>query len=205
MATFWHDDKEDTVRAKARCIVQRLPDIGGGGVADDQDVFSTAQVHASVDDCQCAAGHLLFVTHRVFGIFLDVIIGLRWCDERGFAIALRLVDDVLEVLVHGLIVLTVRAFSAKREGRGNGSIQPFFNVCINPQKNAQSSTLGRQRGVEQNPILVLLQPSDIAQSALKASIPRFQLLPEEGFSIERLVKLHPRRTLAELVPSLHRL
>ena len=57
VASFGHDHQEHPVRAKACSVVQCLPDFGGGGVANDEDVFTSPHIHAGVDDSTRALGH----------------------------------------------------------------------------------------------------------------------------------------------------
>ena len=128
MSSFGHDHQQDAVGAKTRCVVERLSNVGGGGVAHDEDVFTTAKVHAGVNHRLCTACHLFshvrLIEHRVVHRDFEIRSFLGDCNPFGF------VHDVLNVLVHRVVVLATRALSTEREDHGCGSVQMFLNVSI---------------------------------------------------------------------------
>ena len=128
MPSFWHHHKKDPVRPKAGCIVQRLTDFCGGGVADDEDVFAPSHIHAGVDDGSGTPGHFFAGIHLcIFGFFAE---GFGDGDSGIFVQTLGFVHDVLDVLVNNLVIILARTFSPEREDHVTGTVQMFLNVCF---------------------------------------------------------------------------
>ena len=108
--------------------MQCLPDFGGGGVANDEDVFTSPHIHAGVDDRTCAFGHHF----GDINLAVFILVGGWFGDGHAgfFAKSFGLVHDVLDVLVDDIVIIPVRAFSAKREDHVTGIAQMFLNVCF---------------------------------------------------------------------------
>jgi hypothetical protein len=105
VTSLGHHDEQHPVRAKARSIVKRLADFGGRGVTNDENVFSTTKVHASVDDGEGALGHFFLMTNLKF---LPVRFLVQFSVHRHrFWLPLGEVDHLFNVRINEVFVLAV--------------------------------------------------------------------------------------------------
>lgn len=128
MTSFWHHDEQDAVGPETGSIVERLPDLGRGRVAYDEDVFTSADVHAGVDNGAGAARQFFTQVEFVLRLVALVVYMRFWFLLLGNP--LGEVHDVLNVLVNRFVVVLSRTFSAEREDHVARTVQMFLNVCI---------------------------------------------------------------------------
>lgn len=149
VAALWHDNEQNPVGAHAGSIMEGLADVGGGWVTNDEDVFSSPQIHAGVNDGEGAVEHFLVLV-KLFLLFGGFLFG--WPGNNRCGVALSLGENVLDVQINFRPILSLGAFSAEGEGHGDGSIGLFFNVCFFGEKIVQTSAMLRDGSVEEAPM-----------------------------------------------------
>ena len=113
MTTFGHDDEEHAIGSFACCIVESFSNVGCCGVANDEEVLPSTDVHAGFNDHCCAGSHGFFRGQFPW-LFVDIVGAVGFNRRRH---AFFFVKKRFNVRVYGNRCGVVYAFLS--EGRSH--------------------------------------------------------------------------------------